>query len=108
MFSHSNAIFGCMYLLIGMNAAFFYSIIYHKAFAIPMTTRKLKGKLMNIAKVKITDEVERRAICAQIRSIPPVGIKVGMFHTFERMSTPNFLGFGLKNIVRILIAFRNK
>ena len=105
---HSNAVFAFMNLFTGICSAFFYSIVYHKAFAIPMITRKLKLKMAHLAKTKIADEVDRRAMCAQIRSIPPVGIKVGSFHTFERMSTPNFLGFGLKNIVRILIAFRNK
>ena len=66
-----------------------------------MTAIKLKGKLVHLAKVKVTDVGERRAVCAQIRSIPPVGIQVGMF-------TPNFIGFGLRNIVRILIVFNKK
>ena len=104
----SSPILGCTYLFMGVDAAIFYCVIFHKAFAIPMATRKLKGKLMFLAKLKISNVGERRAICSQIGSIPPIGIKVGMFHTFERMSTPNFLGFGLKNIVRILIAFNQK
>ena len=47
----------------------------------------------------------RRILEKQVKSIPPVGIKVGEFHMLERASTPVFLHYVLTNIVNMLVAF---
>ena len=41
----------------------------------------------------------------QARSIQPVGIKVGGFHTLERLSTPIFIQYVLANVVNMLVAY---
>ena len=44
----------------------------------------------------------------RVKSVPPVGIRVGQFHTLERASTPNFIGFVVENIVTVLVMMREK
>ena len=70
--------------------------------------KKLKMEMQSVVKLKVKDDKEKRILCRAIRSVPTIGIKVGDFHTFERMSTANFLGFAVKNITRILIGFRKQ
>ena len=94
-------------LFFGAEFAMAYCAIFHKAFAIPSHTKNFKMRLSNFVKSN-TIGPSRHYFCAWIRSIPPTGIKVGNFHLFERMSTPNFLSFGIKNITRIVIAYRSQ
>ena len=97
------------YLFFGIECAGIYCVMFQKAFAIPRIIRKFKGKVGSVAKTNgAIDPFMKTEILKWVRSVPPVAIKVGSFHTFERMSTPSFLAFGMKNIVRILIAFRNR
>lgn len=103
--SHAMA---AQYLFFGIKCAAVYCTMFHKAFAFPTVIRKFRLKVEYMAKQGILESEKRKEILRWIRSVPPVGIKVGIFHTFERMSTPNFLGFGIRNIVRVLIAFRNE
>ena len=105
--AYSNPFIFYSCLFFGTQFALIYCITFHKAFATPMLTKKVKSKLSNFVKTTIhgADRLEYEKL---IRSIPPIGIKVGSFHSFERMSTPNFLAFALKNITRILIGYRNK
>ena len=104
---NSNPTISFLYLFFGGEMALIYSILFQKAFAIPVLTKKVKNKLANAVKGS-TDTGSRPYLAAWVRSIPTIGIKVGNFHLFERMSTPNFLSFGIKNITRIVIAYRSK
>lgn len=106
---HQDSHLATQYLFFGIECPAIYCITFHKAFAIPRVIRKFKGKVVSVAKRNhAIDPFKKAEILKWVRSIPPVAIKVGSFHTFERMSTPNFLAFGIKNIVRVLIAFRNR
>ena len=103
---HAASVLGYAALFLGIEFASFYCVIFQKAFDIPKLTKAVKATLLNVAKLKSTGHT-RRLFGARIRSMPAIGIQVGNFHQFERMSTPNFLSFGIKNIIRVLIAFRN-
>ena len=95
------------FLFFGMECAAVYCIMFHKAFAIPRIIRNFKAKVTSVAKTNdVFDPLKKTLKC--VRSVPTVAIRVWSFHTFERMSNPSFLGFAIKSIVRILIAFRNR
>ena len=96
------------YMIFGLDTSIFYCIIFHKAFSIPLMMKKLKMEMQSVIKLKVKDDKEKRILCRVIRSVPTIRIKVGDFHTFERMSTPNFLGFAVKNISRMLIGLRDR
>ena len=106
---HRNFYLAIVYLFFGLDSSGLYCVLFHKAFAIPLIMKKFKVNMVNIAKLNFKDDDEIRAdLCRRIRSIPAIAIKVGQFHTFERMSTPNFLGFCAKNVIRLLIILRNR
>ena len=96
------------YIFFGMETILFYCVLFHKAFSVPMVVKKLKKEMVSFVKHNVTDEDEKKILCRVIRSIPLVGIRVGEFHNFERMSTPNFMAFVVKNVTRVLIGIRNK
>ena len=105
---HDNLQLAVSYVVFGLDSTIFYCIVFHKAFSVPVIMNKLKKEMLSLVKLRVRDEKEKRILCRGIRSVPSIGIKVGEFHNFERMSTPNFLGFAVKNITRMLIASRNK
>ena len=98
---HQHPIFGIMYYLMLFDVTTIYTLIYGKAFKIPQlfdqaTTSALLSMRGN----------RRGMFTRQIKSIPQTGIKVGHFHTIERVSTPIFIDFVLRNIVSMLVAYR--
>ena len=106
---HQDTHLATQYLFFGIECSVVYCVTFHKAFAIPRAIRKFKGKVASVAKTNNAIDIFKKGeSLTWVRSVPPVAIKVGSFHTFERMSTPNFLAFGIKNIVRVLIACRNR
>lgn len=105
---HSSTPIAIVYFMVGSQGVLVYSMLFHNAFSIPMLMTMLKKKVENVVKMNATTAREKAILLKSIRALPSVAIKVGNFHGFERMSTPNFMGFSVKNITRILIAARNR
>ena len=97
-----------MYFICGIQAAVVYCTLFHKTFSIPMLMTKLKKKVEQRTKDNtFFGGPENVVLLKSIHAIRSISITVGHFHKFERMSTPNFLGFAAKNIARIVIVARN-
>ena len=79
-------------------------ILYEKAFKIPVLCTELKA-LLRVRASRIGNKAERNIRMRQVRSIPPMGIKVGELHTLERTATPVFVHYVLTNIVNMLVAY---
>ena len=80
-----------------------YSVLYEKAFAVPdeFETAK-KAMLMGITSSRL-GLVCRAHVKRCLRSVPNAEIRVGSFHTFERLSTPIFVDFIITNVVGLLV-----
>ena len=81
-----------------------YTLMYEKAFRIPVLLETAKIRLQ--ACLKYRNRVQKKLLKARVNSIPAVGVKVGDFHTMERASTPVFLHYVLTNVVNMLVAYR--
>ena len=100
-----HPIFGIMYYVVCIEASLLYSISYQKAFKVPHLIEKAR-MACKLSGQRLASRAQYRGIEKQLRSIPPVGIKVGEFHMLERTSTPLFLQYVLTNIVNMLVTFK--
>ena len=71
---------------------------------VPTMIQDIK-KTMKLSASKECRKAVRKVMVRQLASIPLVGIKVGEFHTLERVSTPVFLHYIVTNIVGILVTW---
>ena len=53
----------------------------------------------------VTDQ-ERGELRRQLESIRNVAVRVGQIHFLERTSTPRHVDFSVKNIMRLVLAYR--
>ena len=95
-----HPIFGIMYYAILLDTTLIYTMVYDKAFKIPRWFQETTNFALLHLRGKRRDIFSR-----QIRSIPRTGIKVGNFHTMERVSTLVFIDFVVRNIVNLLVAY---
>ena len=93
-------------LTTALDAVFVYIFIYDKAFSIQSRLAKTKMEMIRVCSQNIKTQVEGMELKKRIISIPNCGIRVGSFHYFERMSSPNFVLFVVFNLGRMLITFR--
>ena len=100
-----HPLFGLMYCILLTNLALVYSIIYAKAFKVPVLIRSATISLTVCAN-GLGNKAERGLLRKRVRAIPPLGIQVGSFHTLERTSTPVFLHYVLTNVVNMLVVYR--
>ena len=100
-----HPVFGIMYYILLVDLVLVYSIIYAKAFRVPLLIRNATMSLEVFAN-GIGNKAERNFLRKQVKAIPPQGIQVGRFHTLERTSTPVFLHYILTNVVNMLVAYR--
>ena len=102
---NQHPVFGTMYYIVFFETSFVYTVIYEKAFKIPylMATAKIS---LSLRAQGMQNEVPRKVLARQLKSMPLVGIKVGGFHLLERTSTPVFLHYILVNIVNMLVTFK--
>ena len=99
-----HPVFGVMYYVIFLEAALVYMLIYEKAFMVPVLFQTARS-LLKLRGNGLRNRTERKLHQKRAMSIQPVGIKVGEFHTLERMSTPMFLHYILHNVVSMLVAY---
>ncbi|CAG7717144.1 unnamed protein product [Allacma fusca] len=92
-------------LYMGTYTVVLFSVIYDHAFSIPDKMVLIKRELLensNLLGSRFGDNILYR----KFKSIPSCGIQVGSFHTFERISTPNFLSYVTQQVCNLLVTFR--
>lgn len=95
-----------MYCILFLDGGIIYTVVYDKAFQVPALFSKAKVAIQHRAsKSQKMNKAEYSILRKRLMSIPPVGIKVGEFHAFERTSIPVFLDYVLRNIVSMLLAY---
>ena len=99
-----HPVFGVMYYVLFLEAALVYMLLYQKAFKVPVRFQTAKS-LLRLNGSRLGNKAERKLLEKKAMSIQPVGVKVGEFHTLERISTPLFLHYVLHNIVSMLVAY---
>ena len=99
-----HPVFGVMYYLMLLDAALIYMLLYEKAFKVPELFNRAKP-LLRLRGNRVRNGLQRKVMSRQAMSIQPVGIKVGEFHTLERLSSPIFLHYVLTNVVGMLVAY---
>ena len=86
------------------------NILYDRGFAIRrqfMTLKKLVLLKMKLKLAQGTHDTEiAHRMLKGIESVRVIAVRVGEFHYLQRLSTPTFLDFCTKNIVRLIMAFR--
>ena len=85
-----------------------YSIMYERAFAIPKLVRVTKSLVLLRARTGSRRHGFKLGMERRLRSVPAMGIQVGHFHTFERVATPVFIDYVLRNVVGLLVVHRHQ
>ena len=80
-----------------------YSVLYEKAFAIPDEFKTAKKAMLIGIRASRLGLIRRAYAKRCVWSIPNAGIRVGSFHTFERLSTPIFVDFVVRNVAGLLL-----
>lgn len=84
-----------------------FNLIYDKGFSIPRRAAKLRSLLvLQLRLAQVVTDRERDTLRRQVKSIGNVAVRVGQFHYLERTSTPRYLDFSVKHIMRVVMAYR--
>ncbi|CAG7729389.1 unnamed protein product [Allacma fusca] len=100
----NNPMTGIFCIVLAVDSLACFGLIYEKAFMIPANMVRLKEQVS----VAIFDRRDIRSSVEQLktlRSIPPLGIRVGSFHTMERLSTLLFIEFVTSKLASALVVF---
>jgi hypothetical protein len=99
---HVDPVTGMLCIVLIINAVACYALIYEKSFMIPANMQKLKEQIIVSlnSRRNTSFSLEVRKI---LRSIPPMGIRVGDFNTMERSSTIMYIDFVTEKLVSILV-----
>ena len=100
----SHPVYGIMYVVLFLNCAPLYVLVYDKAFRTPSLLKHVKGTL-RLKLYRERNSFQRKIMDRRVMSIPMLGVKVGTFHVMERTSTPVFLHYVLSSIVSMLLAY---
>ena len=98
-----HPVFGLLTFCVFWDLMLLYAFMYEKAFAIIAEGlgRVKRGLRMRVRQCRTSRAT--KMVTMQLKSIPAVGIKVGNFHTLERVSTPVFVDYVICNIVDLLV-----
>lgn len=106
-FFHVQHLIGAMNFIVVINGMAIFSVTYDRGFSIPRRVAQLKSSLSSTLKlVDLMTEDEKATILRKLGSVGLVAIRVGHFHHLQRVSTPNFVDFCVKNMARMVIAYR--
>ena len=109
-FLHENPLLAVSNAVFALDAMCVYNILYDRGFAIPRQLTALKKLVLLKLKLKLaqgthdTESVHR--MVKALKSVRVMAVRVGAFHYLQRLSTPTFLDFCTKNLVRLVMAFR--
>ena len=109
-FLHRQRALAVFNLLFAIDALVVFNVLYDRGFAVPRCIKRTKSLLLGKLKIlaghydgRAVDEARRKVL--HIRNI---GIRVGSFHHLQRVSTPTFVDFCLKNTARLVMAFNKR
>ena len=107
---HANPFLAISNAFFALDAVLIYNILYDHGFSIPRYFAAVKKSILLKLKLKATQgtlntEVEL-SLAKSVKSVRVMAVRVGEFHYLQRLSTPTFLDFCTKNIVRLMMAFR--
>lgn len=106
-FFHEDYILGICNAIVMTEAAFAYPFCYDKGFSIPRSAARLQSLLMlRLKQSRVITKAQKGHTLRQLRSLRKVAIQVGNFHHLQRVSTPIFLDFSVKNMVRLVMFYR--
>ena len=109
-FLHHRPLLAISNTVFALNAMLVYNVLYDRGFAIPRQVVAWKKLVFLKMKLKLaqgthdTDNVRR--MVRAVKSVRVMAVRVGAFHCLQRLSTPTFLDFCFKNLVRLVMAFR--
>ena len=84
-----------------------FNFMYNRGYVVPRCFLKLKRSLQfRVRRMNGRGAGQVSIIESKLQSIRPMAIKVGSFHTLQRVLTPTFIDSSVKNIVRLVIAIR--
>ena len=81
---------------------FMYNFMYDAAVWMPSRFEQVMHEL----EVQIDRSHERKLLRLRLASIPRLGMRVGSFHSFERMTRLEYVDFVVSQVVNLLITFR--
>lgn len=99
-----HPMFGVMFYTLFCDGTLVCMLLYEGAFKVPELFQMTKS-LLRLSGSGVPYGFQRKVIARQARSLQPVGIKAGDFHTLERLSTPIFIQYVLTNVVSTLVAY---
>ena len=83
-----------------------FAVVYDKTFTIPSKVHKAKKFLTMRAKTLTAENMEVLSLVAFLRSVPLIGVQIGIFQRMKRTSTPEFIDFTVRTTARLLLANR--
>ena len=105
-FAHESPLLAGFNGLFVAEAVLIFSVLYDRGFAIPLRLKGLRRKLLfrlesisNNGMEGAGSELEWNK--RKLESIRTMSIRVGCFHYLQRLSTPSFMDFSVKNMVRL-------
>lgn len=101
-FFSSKPVLGVAIMFLAIFHTCLFSIMYDTAFSVPRTMQEYKDAIL-VVTMKLQNRRQKAEIKRIAESIPQVGVKVGTFHTLERVSTPNFVGYIAEKVSALLI-----
>lgn len=106
---HVNYFIGTINYFMTIDVMTVYVITFDTGFRIPMCSRRVTESLvLRLNLLPNLTEADVRGMVKRVRSIKCMSIRVGSFHQLQRVSTPTFVDFAIKYIVRIIIAYRRR
>lgn len=108
-FIHTYTALSALYFTMVLDAFLLFNTIYDKGFAVPQKFSTIKRTLAyKIKRVVGLEDGEVKYVLKELASVKAMSIRVGTFHYLERVSTPMFLDFSVKNAARLVMAYRRR
>ena len=86
---------------------FAFKLMYDVGVPIPKRATRLRSLLaLNLGMTNKLTTRERGTLKRQVNSIGSLAVRVGLFHFLERTSSPKYLDFCVKHIIRLVMAYR--
>ena len=102
-----DQLLGICNVLVAIEGPFVFLFCYDRGFSVPRSITRLTRSLrMRIKEGKSLTDTQRAYAIRQVGSIRKLAVQVGNFHYLQRVSTPNFIDFCAKNIVRLVMFYR--
>ena len=109
-FLHEDPLLAISNTFFALDAMLVYNILYDRGFAIPRQFVALRNLLLLKIRLKLAqgahDAENDLRMLKGVKSVRVMAVRVGEFHHLQRLSTPTFLDFCAKHLVRLVMAFK--